>query len=441
MLTKKIKDFLYKGNKRSVKMKKNILLMLFLKGGSILAGLLLIPLTLDYVDSETYGIWMTLSSMVAWIHFFDIGINNGLRNRLTEALANGDFKLGKEYVSTTYAILTFIFIPLMIILLIITPYINWNNLLNLNLKSNLLIPICIIIIYFCLNFIFSTINTIILAEQRPADASWRQLLQQVASLAIIYLLTLTTQGNLVYLCLGLCLAPIIVIVFFNITLFSGRYKKLAPSIKYIKLSLAPNLLKLGIQFFIIQIAGVIQYQMINFLIIRYYGANEVSAYNIAYKYFSVIYMLWGIILAPVWSAVTDAFTRNDIQWIKQTTSKYLKIYFIFILVGIVMLAISNSVYSIWIQNKVSIDFNLSFWILLYLLVLMFSGIYVNVLNGAGKLKIQSIACMFSPIVFLFSFYFFRKLELGVSAILIASIIANFNGLILAPLQYRRLLKK
>ena len=163
MLTKKIKDFLYKGNKRSVKMKKNILLMLFLKGGSILAGLLLIPLTLDYVDSETYGIWMTLSSMVAWIHFFDIGINNGLRNRLTEALANGDFKLGKEYVSTTYAILTFIFIPLMIILLIITPYINWNNLLNLNLKSNLLIPICIIIIYFCLNFIFSTINTIILA--------------------------------------------------------------------------------------------------------------------------------------------------------------------------------------------------------------------------------------------------------------------------------------
>ena len=80
-------NFINKGSERSIKAKKNVLSMLFIKGGSILVGLLLVPLTLEYVDSESYGIWLTLSSMVAWISFFDIGINNGLKNKLAESLA------------------------------------------------------------------------------------------------------------------------------------------------------------------------------------------------------------------------------------------------------------------------------------------------------------------------------------------------------------------
>ena len=48
------------------------------------------------------------------------------------------------------------------------------------------------------------------------------------------------------------------------------------------------------KFFIIQIASIIQFQMSNFLILKYIGAVEVTEYNIAYKYMSVIMMIWGI---------------------------------------------------------------------------------------------------------------------------------------------------
>ena len=74
----------------------------------------MVPLTLDYVDNECYGVWLALSSMVVWISFFDIGINNGLRNKLTAALAHNDYNLGRKYVSTTYAILFLIFMPLVV---------------------------------------------------------------------------------------------------------------------------------------------------------------------------------------------------------------------------------------------------------------------------------------------------------------------------------------
>jgi hypothetical protein len=57
--------------------------------------------------------------MVVWISFFDIGINNGLRNKLTAALAHNDYNLGRKYVSTTYAILFLIFMPLMCLLFLV----------------------------------------------------------------------------------------------------------------------------------------------------------------------------------------------------------------------------------------------------------------------------------------------------------------------------------
>lgn len=72
------------------------------KGGTILISLILVPMTLSYLNPYEYGIWLTLSSTLAWIYTFDIGLGNGLRNKLTEALALNDLKLARIYVSTSF---------------------------------------------------------------------------------------------------------------------------------------------------------------------------------------------------------------------------------------------------------------------------------------------------------------------------------------------------
>ena len=439
-----IKSYFSRGSERSVKAKKNVLYMVFYKGISIFASLMLVPMTINYVDSENYGIWLTLSSMIAWMSFFDIGINNGLRNKLTEALAHNDFVLGRKYVSTTYAILSLIFIPLMIIILCTTPFIPWESLLNLSPRfgNSLLVAICILAVYFCLNFILSTINVVMTADQQPADASLRSLIQQLVSLAIIYVLTLTTSGSLVNLCLALCASPLIVVAFFNISLFKGKYAKLAPSLKFVDFHVAPDLMKLGVQFFIIQVAGVVQWQMANFLIIRYFGAVSVTEYNIAYKYFSILTMVWGIFTAPIWTAVTDAIAKNDYIWIRNTVEKFIKFFMLLSGFGILMLFLSPWVYEFWVGDKVNIKFQLSIAVLAYNIAIMYSGIFVNVLNGCGRLKVQMYACLISPFVYLACFFICSKaLDLGIFSVIIASIIANFNGVILAPIQCRRMLKR
>lgn len=437
MYKSKLASYFTSGSERSLRIKKNVLAMLFIKGGIILLNLLLVPLTLNYVDNETYGLWLTLSSMIAWMSFFDIGINNGLKNKLAEALALGDYNLGKKYVSTTYAIISLIFIPLMIIGLIICPLLDWQSILNIEVDkvNGLLTAILIIIAYFGIQFILSTINIVLLADQRPADSSFRTLLQHLVSVIIIWILTQTTNGNLVNLCLALCTSPIIVLLLFNLTLFSGRYKRISPSLNFVDFSVAPALMKLGLQFFIIQIAAIIQFQLINFIILHYYGATEVTAYNIAHKYFNIVYMVWGILLTPLWAASTDAITKGDNGWIRNAAKRYLKILFLLMIISGLMLFAAPTAYDLWIGDKVSISFGLSLWNMIYFLVLMFGGIYVSILNGVGLLRVQTIASLISPVVFLVVCYALIQYGYAVYSVLVAAVASNFNAYLLAPVQF------
>ena len=87
-----IVDFLLKGHERSVKAKKNILGSILIKGFSILISLIVVPLTINYINPSRYGIWLTLSSIVGWFSFFDIGLTQGLRNKFAEAKAKGEKK-------------------------------------------------------------------------------------------------------------------------------------------------------------------------------------------------------------------------------------------------------------------------------------------------------------------------------------------------------------
>lgn len=437
------KTFFANGNARTIAMKRNVLYMLLIKGCSIFLGMFTVPLTLGYVNNETYGLWLTISSMISWMSYFDIGINNGLKNNHAAAFAKNDFELGKRLVSTTYAVLILIFIPIMVVLLFVVQFIDLDSILNISSGSvrGLRLTVCITISYFCIQFILSTLNVILLADQKPADSSFRILCTQLFSIIIIYLLTLTTKGNLVYLCLASTFAPLLILFLFNVVLFSGRYKKIAPNIKYINFSLVPTLMNLGINFFIIQIAVLIQFQLTNFLIMRYYGPSDVTEYNVAQKYFSMLFMVWNIIITPLWVATTDAFVREDFIWIRNALKKYLKLTLVFLSLGILMFFVSPLFFKLWLHDTVMVSKGLSFWLLVYYFVQIFASVFVIVLNGCGVLKTQTITSIISPFVFLLVFFLLKGYGVGFYSVLIASIVANFNGIVIAPIQCLQLFWK
>jgi len=252
-------------NKRSELVKKNAFYGIIVKGISIIISLMLVPLTIDYVNSEMYGIWLTLSTIIHWIGFFDIGFGLGLRNKLGESLAINDLKKGKVLVSSTYFVLSSIFIPLGFSLYFICPYINWADVLNVSASLNSTLSTCarIVLVSLCSTLILKVIQNVLQAYQLNVYASIIETSGNFVSLIAIYVLTKTTFPSLVYLAYAYGGAPVLVLIIFTLALFRHRFKEIRPNIKFVDFHEIKSIFNLGGQFFVIQIACLVRKPSVN----------------------------------------------------------------------------------------------------------------------------------------------------------------------------------
>lgn len=427
-------------NSRTEIVRRNVLFSAGIRGISIVISLLLVPLTIDYVSSEIYGIWLTLSSVISWLSFFDVGFGLGLRNRLTTALAIGDFKKGKTLVSTTYCILIVIFSVIGILGFFTAGLLNWCDLLNISTEYDdvLVTASQIIIITFCASMVLKLIQNVFQAYQMTAASAAVDTISQLLSLALIYILTKTAFPNLNYLALVFCGAPLVVYVLFSLVMFCGRFKAVSPSVSSIDFSYAKDIFSLGGQFFLIQIICIILYQSVNFVISHYCGPEQVTIYNVAYKYFNCSLMVFNIVMVPLWSAYNDAIAKNDYTWMK---SVYKRLVFINILVlaGLfLMILLSPIVYMLWVGESVDIPFLVSVLIGLYMMCQTISTMHATILNGMGFIRLETLQAIIQGVLFIGSILLIGN-GIDLVEILIIMLLTAIIPTIILPIQVRFLL--
>ena len=433
-----------KGDSRGAKAKRHIVYSFFLQGLSIVIGILYVPLLLDYLDQEKYGIWLTLTSILGWFSFFDIGLGNGLRNKLAEAIALGKSNLGQKYVSTTYALLICIFSVVLVIFHISNFYLDWNSILNTKTIENheLYVLTSIVFTFFIFRFIVQLISVIYLADQKPAVTKLMTTSGNLLSFIIVLILTrLTIDGNLVLLGTIISAVPVILFIVVSVIAFSTRYKSFRPTIKEVDFKLSGSLMNLGAKFFILQITYIIVFSTTSVFITQFYGPKEVVVYNIAFKYFQMPVMVISIIMSPIWSAVTDAYTKDDFPWLKKTL-KQLNILTLLFSIGVVsMVFISNWIYKLWVGDKVSIPLSLSIALAVYTIMGIFRSPYSSFINGTGKLKLTFILNFFGVAIYLTLVFVFGRIFNNSTGMILAIIIPDFLGTIAQPLQVHKLLNK
>ncbi len=406
-------------------------------------GFLLVPICIDFVGQSNYGLWLTVGSIVLLFNMFDFGLTNGLRNRFTEAKANNDNELAKIYISTTFFFFTVLYVFLGGILLIINKYVDWSFILDESIRNVDVSPmVVLIIIFFCVYSLLKVVGTILTADQRPSVAALFDLLSQVFCLLGIWVVSKHFESDVIYLVWVFGAAPIIAWLIGNIWVFGGRYRAYVPSLRSFRFSKIKDLLNLGIKFFVIQVAVAIQYQTANFIIAIYFTTADVTYYNIVYKYFGIVTMMFPIFIAPLWSATTDAYSKNDFKWIQKTTNFFLRIATVFAIGAVLMVLVSRFVFDLWLGKdiQIHIDSELVYSCCLYTVVTLYLSIYVNLLNGMGILKVQFLTALISPALFLGMIYFFVKIAgWGIASLFIALTICNLNGFI-APFQFYRIMK-
>ena len=263
--------FFTEGHQRTLRAKKNIAATFLSKGFSILISFIIVPLTLGYVGKVEYGIWMTISSIIAWFSFFDIGLGNGLRNKLAEALAKDDLETAKVYVSSAFALITFIAFILFVGFVIAANFISWNKVLNTDIVSNyeLLKIVVVVFFFFSIGFVMKILSSVLQAMQKYALNDILAVIAQLLGLIAIFILVKTTNGSLFYLCVVYGSKSAIVLTIAAVVLFNSNLKELKPSIKYVNFKKALPLLNLGLWFFINQILYLIVTQTSVFLVVQF----------------------------------------------------------------------------------------------------------------------------------------------------------------------------
>ncbi len=399
----KVRHFWNNPNTRTRKINRNIVYSICLKGLGILVSLLMVPLTLSYLDSYEYGIWITLNSVLTWINVLDIGLGNGLRNKLTEALAVNDLEKGRIYVSTTFALLTAISLSLCIFGLILNRFLDWNVLLNIQEPvSNLNTIVNVVLICLCVNFTVKTIGLVYLSYQETFVNGLLTFLGMLLSLVWIFILTKVSEPSLMNVALAFSLSPIIVYLIAYPYTFYCRYREIKPSIAKIRLEYVKSLGGLGVKFFILQISCLVLFFTSNLLISNLFSPAEVTPYSIAFKYFNVVSSVFMIIVNPLWSAITDAYVKRDVAWIESSMNRMMKIFVMACLLMLVMVALSKTVYHFWVGDEVEIPYALSLSLAVFNITYIWANLYSAYCNGVGHLRMAlwsmcTAALLFIPV--------------------------------------------
>lgn len=382
-------------NTRNKMLTTNILYSAILKVISLSTSLLIVPVTIGYLNNEVYGIWMTISSILFWIGTFDIGLGNGMRNYLTEAISQKDYKLGQRYISTTLFLLSAIAIVIGFVILIPLLTIDFNRFFNTTAISNFELQkaLFVAIAFTLANFILKNIGFIFVAMQKYALNDFLNVLGNVIALGIIYILTKTTTSNLLYVVLAYTATNCLTYLVASIPLFK-KHGELRPSLKFFDKQLSHKIVGKGLGFFVIQISScLVIFGAANVFITQFCGPTAVTTYNIAYKFFNLLVIAYTIILSPMWNAYTDAYVKGDMKWIEKTFNRALKLWGLSCLGGFIMLIGCHFFYHLWIGDKVIVPFQVSLCTLVYVCFFNLNNCVTYLINGLNKIRIQIITSL------------------------------------------------
>ena len=383
-------------------LRNNILLSTFTKAVGLITSFLIVPVTLGYLDKEQYGIWMTLSSILLWFSYFDVGLGNGMRNYLSQSISLGDYEKARIYISTTFTMLSIIASVLIIISASFAVCLDLNKIFNTtaidgqSLKESVLVAVVLTLILF----VVKNVGMVYVAMQRYAINDILIVLGYALALVFVYIITKTTKTNLLYVVFAFSATPLIIFIIAATILFK-KHPEFRPSLKYIDKYFGKQILTKGLGFFFIQISScLIIFGCANVFIAQAVGQEAVTLYNIAYRFFNLLVIAYTIVVAPMWNAYTDAYVKHDYTWIRLTLYRALCIWGLTLAVGTCMLFVSNIFYHLWIGDSVIIPFSVSFYVFIYISFFNLNNCATALINGVNKIHIQILTSALFTMLYL-----------------------------------------
>ena len=405
------------------------------KGLAVAASFLAVPLMIRYLGSEQYGIWSTLLSIMSWVVFFDLGIGNGLRNKLAESLAKHQVSEAARYIASGYTWVGAISVLLFVLISSAVWLIPWQTVFNTQTVSTPTLRNAVLMAAFfvLLNFWLGLINQILNAVQKTSYVVLGQLISNASALLLVFVLNEATETSLLYLVAAYGGSMVLANLLLSLWFYKRR-RELRPRLSFEPQHIHP-LLSVGLQFFVIQIAVLIIFTTDKILITQLFGPQYVTQYDVVFKLFSIISILHGLLTAPLWSAYTDAYHRADFNWIRGALRKQLLLFIGVVLATLGLALMARLIIGWWIGSEVAV----SSWLVIsmgaFIVVSTWNNIYSYLLNGIGEIRVQLFTALIAMLINIpLSILLVKYFHLGVHGVVWATCLSLSIFAIVGPLH-------
>jgi len=412
------------------------------KLGAILATFLAMPIMIKYMGVEQFGVWATMLTLITWVMLFDLGIGNGLKNKVSESLAQDLPHDAAGYITTAYGLIGVVSFLLFTVFLIASMWIPWQSVFNTQSISEITLKNSVITLSFFIffNFWISLVNQVYHGLQKSSMVVLGQFISNALALLFVFILFKFTESSILLMVWAYGLALVSANVLLSINVFK-THKELKPNFDLFDKQKISPLLSLGVKFFIIQLAVLVIFMTDKIIITQVLGPEYVTPYEVLFKLFSVITIVHSIILAPLWPAYSDAYARGDFDWIRMAMTKQLKIALVLIAGAFVLVLIGPTIVQIWIGGDVNPTYSLYLLFALFIVVSVWNNVFAYFVNAVNVLNVQLNTAIVAALINIpLSVFLVKYLELGLQGIVLATILSLSIYALFGPIQVCRLLK-
>lgn len=417
---------------------KNIGIAMFMKPISMLLSLVYTPMALAFLGDARYGVWAIILNIISWISIFDIGIGNGMRNRLAEAYAENNQEEAQAYVSTAYMATAIMSIVFFIIINVLWNFLHLSDFFQLNVPGeNTNLVISVSVFFVCVNFVLSLSKTAAYSIQKSGATSVTGSIGQAFQIVVLFVLSRCMRQSLLAVAIMYGSVSLVESLLLYGYITKGK-PYLKPKLSKIKAHHMKSMMTLGIGFFIMQISSLVLNTTDNLLISRLFGSSEVTPYSIVYKVFYMFVTVHGIIIMPMWSAYTEAATRGDITWIRNTMKK-INIITLFLSAGtVVAIFLFEPFAAVWLGKKFDYDMSLIVTVASYMIIQMIANNYSSFLCGIGHIKISTYLAAVEAILNIpLSVFFAKYCNMGLTGIILGSFCVMVINAVTLPIISHR----
>jgi O-antigen/teichoic acid export membrane protein len=286
----------------------------------VLTSLITVRLTVRYLGTERYGLWMTITSVVAMMSFADLGIGNGLLNSISEAHGRDDRESVRKYVSSAFFVLLGIAAALLALFALVHPFVPWPRVFNVAsaLAAREAGPaVFVFLTCFALNMPLDVVQRVQTGYQEGFETNLWNAAGSLIGLSCL-LVAMHFKGGLPWLVLAMSGGQLLGIVGNWSHEFGWVRPWLLPDWTRWDAAAARRILGTGVMFVVIQACGIFTVSVDNIVITQVLGPAAVTQYSVPMRMFLLVRSVAAMFVMPLWPAYGEALARGDVDWARKT---------------------------------------------------------------------------------------------------------------------------